>query len=203
MMLCGAPLPLWGAWLLCWGATVSGDSPQFSAITAANAPRAMVGSVLTFVNARWAAVTQERAELAVGRRLQDLVEPADSARAAALFDAQERSGARTAQVSLRSADGGLRQYEVAVVPLYSHTQLVGFAGSAVDVTEREVAQQRLHEAQFQARQGQPGLAQADALTDLVAMQDGLGRCGGGRGRRGGRGLHLPRDRPAAPGLRLA
>jgi len=105
--------------------------------------RAGPGGVLTFVNARWAAVTQERAELAVGRRLQDLVEPADSARAAALFDAQERSGARTAQVSLRSADGGLRQYEVAVVPLYSHTQLVGFAGSAVDVTEREVAQQRL------------------------------------------------------------
>ena len=46
-----APLPLWGAWLLWWGATVSGDSPQFSALTAANAPRAMVGSVLTFVNA--------------------------------------------------------------------------------------------------------------------------------------------------------
>ena len=41
----------WGAWLLWWGATVSGDSPQFSALTAANAPRAMVGSVLTFVNA--------------------------------------------------------------------------------------------------------------------------------------------------------
>ena len=46
-----APLWAWGAWLLWWGATVSGDSPQFSALTAANAPRAMVGSVLTFVNA--------------------------------------------------------------------------------------------------------------------------------------------------------
>jgi hypothetical protein len=33
-----------------WGATVSGDSPQFSALTATNAPRAVVGSVLTFVN---------------------------------------------------------------------------------------------------------------------------------------------------------
>ncbi|MFT3954781.1 MAG: MFS transporter [Piscinibacter sp.] len=49
--LLDAPLALWGAWLLWWGATVSGDSPQFSALTAANAPRAMVGSVLTFVNA--------------------------------------------------------------------------------------------------------------------------------------------------------
>ena len=32
------------------GATASGDSPQFSALTASNAPRAMVGSVLTLVN---------------------------------------------------------------------------------------------------------------------------------------------------------
>ena len=46
-----APAPVWAAWLLLWGATVVGDSPQFSALTAANAPRAMVGSVLTFVNA--------------------------------------------------------------------------------------------------------------------------------------------------------
>jgi MFS transporter, DHA1 family, inner membrane transport protein len=46
-----APLALWCAWLVLWGATVSGDSPQFSALTAQNAPRAMVGSVLTLVNA--------------------------------------------------------------------------------------------------------------------------------------------------------
>lgn len=46
-----APLPLWVAWLLLWGATVAGDSPQFSALTAQLAPRSMVGSVLTFVNA--------------------------------------------------------------------------------------------------------------------------------------------------------
>jgi DHA1 family inner membrane transport protein len=49
--LLDAPLAVWAAWLLLWGATVSGDSPQFSALTAANAPRATVGSVLTFVNA--------------------------------------------------------------------------------------------------------------------------------------------------------
>ena len=49
--LLDAPFALWAAWLLLWGATVSGDSPQFSALTAANAPRASVGSVLTFVNA--------------------------------------------------------------------------------------------------------------------------------------------------------
>ncbi|MFO1336792.1 MAG: MFS transporter [Burkholderiaceae bacterium] len=49
--LLDAPLPAWSAWLLLWGATVAGDSPQFSALTAQIAPRAMVGSVLTFVNA--------------------------------------------------------------------------------------------------------------------------------------------------------
>ncbi|HSW23225.1 MAG TPA: MFS transporter [Burkholderiaceae bacterium] len=48
--LLDAPLALWGAWLIVWGATVAGDSPQFSALTAINAPRAVVGSVLTFVN---------------------------------------------------------------------------------------------------------------------------------------------------------
>ena len=48
--LLDAPLGLWAAWLLLWGLTVSGDSPQFSALTATNAPRALVGSVLTLVN---------------------------------------------------------------------------------------------------------------------------------------------------------
>ena len=45
-----APLPLFMAWLLLWGVTVAGDSPQFSALTATNAPREAVGSVLTLVN---------------------------------------------------------------------------------------------------------------------------------------------------------
>jgi MFS transporter, DHA1 family, inner membrane transport protein len=37
-------------WMLVWGTTVSGDSPQFSTLTARNSPKALVGSVLTFVN---------------------------------------------------------------------------------------------------------------------------------------------------------
>lgn len=45
-----APMPLFAAWLLVWGITVSGDSPQFSALTAGNAPPSLVGSVLTLAN---------------------------------------------------------------------------------------------------------------------------------------------------------
>ncbi|MEZ5652164.1 MAG: MFS transporter [Burkholderiaceae bacterium] len=45
-----APWWLFALWLLLWGITVSGDSPQFSTLTALNSPPAVVGSVLTLVN---------------------------------------------------------------------------------------------------------------------------------------------------------
>ena len=45
-----APDALFYGWLLLWGVTVAGDSPQFSTLTARNAPPLLVGSVLTLVN---------------------------------------------------------------------------------------------------------------------------------------------------------
>ena len=45
-----APDAVFAAWLLVWGISVAGDSPQFSALTATHAPREAVGSVLTLVN---------------------------------------------------------------------------------------------------------------------------------------------------------
>lgn len=48
--LIGAPDALFYGWLLVWGITVSGDSPQFSTLTARNAPPQAVGSVLTLTN---------------------------------------------------------------------------------------------------------------------------------------------------------
>jgi hypothetical protein len=60
-----APLGLFLAWLLLWGATVAGDSPQFSTLTARNAPPAVVGSVLTFTNCIGFAISVVSIELFV------------------------------------------------------------------------------------------------------------------------------------------
>ena len=60
-----APMPIFIAWLLLWGATVAGDSPQFSTLTAQNAPAAVVGSVLTFTNCIGFAISVVSIELFV------------------------------------------------------------------------------------------------------------------------------------------
>ena len=60
-----APLGLFIGWLLFWGATVAGDSPQFSTLTARNAPPAVVGSVLTFTNCIGFAISVVSIELFV------------------------------------------------------------------------------------------------------------------------------------------
>jgi MFS family permease len=60
-----APFALFIAWLLLWGATVAGDSPQFSTLTAQNAPPLVVGSVLTFSNSIGFAISVVSIELFV------------------------------------------------------------------------------------------------------------------------------------------
>jgi len=45
-----APGWLFVGWMMVWGLSVSGDSPQFSALTARNSPPQVVGGVLTLVN---------------------------------------------------------------------------------------------------------------------------------------------------------
>ena len=52
-------------WLLVWGVSVAGDSPQFSALSASNAPRSAVGSVLTLVNCIGFAISIASIELFV------------------------------------------------------------------------------------------------------------------------------------------
>lgn len=69
-----APTPVFVAFLLVWGVTVAGDSPQFSALTAYFAPRALVGSALTLVNSIGFAITI--GSLSLLEWLQDAVPPA-------------------------------------------------------------------------------------------------------------------------------
>ena len=45
-----SPTPLFLTFMLVWGITVLGDSPQFSALNAQNAPKELVGSALTIAN---------------------------------------------------------------------------------------------------------------------------------------------------------
>jgi DHA1 family inner membrane transport protein len=60
-----APSPVFAAWMLLWGVTVVGDSPQFSTLTARNAPPAAVGSVLTLTNSIGFAISIVSIELFV------------------------------------------------------------------------------------------------------------------------------------------
>jgi predicted MFS family arabinose efflux permease len=64
-LMLGAPAPVFVTWLLVWGTTVVGDSPQFSTLTARNAPAAVVGSVLTLTNCIGFAISVVSIELFV------------------------------------------------------------------------------------------------------------------------------------------
>ena len=99
---------------------------------------------ITFVNARWTAVGGTPVEQAIGMRMRELVVPAHRDAVQALFARQDVAGVRTARVQVAGIDGGpLRSFDFAVVPLLHDAQIIGFAGSAADVTERVVARQKL------------------------------------------------------------
>lgn len=99
---------------------------------------------ITFVNARWLAIGGTTLQEAIGQRIADLAVPSQRGVAAALFAPDASGGTRTAQITVQTPQlSEPRVFDVAVVPLTHQEQLVGYAGSAVDVTERVTAQRRL------------------------------------------------------------
>ncbi len=99
--------------------------------------------VLTFVNG-YRSATSGLSDAVVGSRFEALVKPDERASVRAMFDTQGRSDdVRSATVTFRTGGERARRFDIAAVPLYESGHVVGFAGSAVDITEREEAQARL------------------------------------------------------------
>lgn len=98
---------------------------------------------ITFINARWLMASGRPASDAIGQRLQDLVTPDSQQAVAALFAMDDEARSRQVQARLHAADGQLRRFEVSVVPIAAHGQTVGYAGSAVDVTDIHATQAEL------------------------------------------------------------
>ncbi len=108
--------------------------------------RTDAGGLLTFVNMGEKTVAGGlRVEAVVGTRVEAHVLPAERGAARALFDIGPGAALRTATVTLQTLQGRARRFDVVVAPLYDASRIIGFAGSAVDITEREEAQARLAE----------------------------------------------------------
>lgn len=95
---------------------------------------------LSLTNGRWSVLTGQAGQVA-GQPLWALVMPEDRERVRQLFAPGAVGPAlREGSFRARGADGGLRHFDVFVVPL---DRQGGFAGSAVDVTARVHAEDRL------------------------------------------------------------
>jgi len=97
---------------------------------------------LSFVNARWQAASGVAPDSLLGQPLADLVDAASRPRVQAWFK-ERNDGVRSAQVLL--GQERQRYFDLALAPLLEDGRVVGFAGSAIDVTERLAAQAQLQE----------------------------------------------------------
>jgi len=98
---------------------------------------------ITYVNAHWTAFTGDGVDSAIGKKLQEIVDPQSRKDVLKALDVRSSEGVRVCQALARFKDGKEMMFQLAAVPLLVHGRIVGFAGSAVDVTERWVAQQQL------------------------------------------------------------
>jgi PAS domain S-box-containing protein len=98
---------------------------------------------ITYVNAHWTVFTGEPGANAVGKQMQDFIAPQSKAEVARLLDHQSRETVRHCEALALFPGGRQVMVQVAVVPLRVDGRLSGFAGSAVDVTDRWRAQHQL------------------------------------------------------------
>ena len=99
--------------------------------------------IINFANEHWVTVTGTTADAVLGRTLWSLVVPEHRELCFGLFTAEAALGLRHLQVVIEPDGAGRRSFDVSVMPLQRQGQVVGFAGSAVDVTERVEAGRKL------------------------------------------------------------
>jgi len=97
--------------------------------------------IVTFINARWQALSGQPGEAAVGRALADLVLPESAPAVKSLFGNPADSRARQALVQTTGPEGQTVWLALALVPLQDAQG--GYAGSAMDVTDVQAAQAAL------------------------------------------------------------
>lgn len=123
---------------------------------------------ITFVNARWAILSGTPAASAIGKPLTQVVEPAYRDAVASLFS-PSAAGVRTCQADVKVNGARPLKLELAVVPLLMGGVVSGYAGSAIDITDKVMAQRQL--------QGE--LALRELLLELnplpISMTDSLGK----------------------------
>lgn len=100
--------------------------------------------IVTFVNARWPVPSGRTTADALGRCLWDIATPVSRSALRSLFRLDRDDAVRSAaDVAVDGPGGTERLFDVAVVPLREGSRITGFAGSAVDVTDRRRAEREL------------------------------------------------------------
>jgi PAS domain S-box-containing protein len=108
---------------------------------------------ITFVNGRWSQISGRSADAALGRRLADICLPSQREQVETLFSAGASAATDPVMVQIMTTHGEVRTLEVSVAAVRSEAGAVsGFAGFAVDVSERQSARHKLRsQLDFTAR----------------------------------------------------
>lgn len=108
---------------------------------------------ISFVNGRWQEISGRPDSAALGQRLANLCMPDDRARIEALFEPDTAAAPAAVMVQIRRPRADLRTLELSVAPVRAADRsLIGFAGFAVDVSERQLARRTLEsQLDFTAR----------------------------------------------------